>query len=169
MTSALGPDKSLDASVATRQRIIGIVGAGTRGAKPPIAGVHATVEALVLQDDLEQLRQVLLLVVGESGHHRVMVLACCLSNLAKRLFAVRREMKRVEPAIAIGGAALEQVALLQFVENADKAAGVHVEGLRQVLLGDAGILGEDAQDPRMMGREAEGLKALREFRGRVAT
>lgn len=126
--------------------------------------MNPTCQILVLEDDFQHVCQLFLLVSGETGHESLMMLASSLTDSSQCALAIGRQVKRIEPAVPLGGPALHQAALLQFVQNANQTACVHAECIRQILLRKPRILRQDAKDPRVVRREAQRLKALGEFR-----
>ncbi len=75
------------------------------------------------------------------------------------------EVKRVEAAVLGILGAGEELAGFEDVDDGDEAAGVHAEGLGELLLADSGCLAEKAKDAGVGGGELEGRKEPGELLG----
>lgn len=73
----------------------------TSGAEPAIARMNSSCQVLVIENDLEQIRQLRLLLSGKTGHEGLMVFSGRLSDSSKCALAIGGQVKRIEAAIVL--------------------------------------------------------------------
>ncbi|HKR27447.1 MAG TPA: hypothetical protein VJS11_08325 [Acidobacteriaceae bacterium] len=125
-------------------------------------------EALLIGYALEQVVELAALGFRERGEQGGLVLAGDQAEGDEHVAAIGGEVEGMAAAVVLIAAALDEAAGVQRVEQGNEAAGNHLEASREGLLRDARCAAEDAQDPGMRGREADGQQALGEARGGVA-
>jgi hypothetical protein len=129
--------------------------------------MNAGSELFVGGDALKKCGELFALARRKGGEEGLAVLLRGASDVAKSGVAFLGEVEGIGAAIVGGGAAFEEAAGFEFVDDGDEGAGMNVERVGERLLAEAFGAAEDAEDAGVGRGEVEGGKELGEFAGGV--
>ena len=118
-------------------------------------------------DPLKERGELLAFAGRESGEEGLAVFLGGAGDITKGGVAFFGEVKGIGAAIVSGGAAFEEAAIFEFVDDGDEGAGMNVEIVGEGLLAEAFGAAKDAEDAGVGGSEVEGGEELCEFAGGV--
>jgi hypothetical protein len=129
--------------------------------------MHACGKSLLLGDATQHGREAGTLLVGEAGEQIGVVFPGDLGDGLEGSFALAGEIELVESPVGCGGSSFDPSSLLEVVKYSDEAAGVHMQMLCHLLLGEPGRDREQTEDSGVVRGKAMWFESFSEAHGGV--
>lgn len=127
--------------------------------------VYACGKTLLFGDATQYGREAGTFLFAEAGEQIGMVLSCDLGDGFEGSFALLGEIELVESPVGCRRSSFDPSALLEVVEHPHETAGVHMQMLCHLLLGETGRDREQPQDSGVVRGKAMWLEGFGETHG----